>query len=312
MLSREWAIRWQKEGEIKEWGDRVVSVRIGDLVLMAAYQPLWKYGNIQLEQYRQELEEKPQRTRKDDIIVIGGDHNSSVGPREGENWQPGVCGNYGLGTTNEAGKDLLNWCQLNGLSWINSFKNFKDRGTWYSRKWKKWYELDGFIVKQDQRRRMGQMAVIKEDSFSDHRPIAIILKYQIKEKKRRGATKTKKLDLDKFDNEEIRKFYHTKTRERASQRIGEGVNWNQMNRGLIELTEGACGKAKKQVDSLWMRGKEEEAIRLRGTISEKTQKMRETKKQRGNVEEARKELRIARRIYKRQRNNGKRNTGIKF
>ena len=152
MLSREWAIRWQKEGEIKEWGDRVVSVRIGDLVLMAAYKPLWKYGNIQIEQYRQELEEKLQRTRGDDIIVIGGDHNS--------------------------------------------FKNFKDRGTWYSKKWKKWYELDGFIVKQDQRRKMGQMTVIKEDSFSDHRPIAIILKCQIKEIKRRGATKTKTLDLD--------------------------------------------------------------------------------------------------------------------
>ena len=219
MLSREWAIRWQKDGEIKEWGDRVVSVRIGDLVLMAAYQPLWKYGNIQVEQCRQELEEKLQRTRRDDIIVIEGDHNSSVGPWEGENWRPGVCGNYGLGITNEAGKDLLNWCQLNGLSWINSFKNFKDRGTWYSKKWKKWYELDGFIVKQDQRRKMGQMTVIKEDSFSDHRPIAIILRCQIKEIKSRGATKTKKLELDKFDNEEIRKFYQTKTREWASQRI---------------------------------------------------------------------------------------------
>ena len=145
---------------------------------------------------------------------------------------------------------------------------------------------------------MEQMTVIKEDSFSDHRPIAIILKCQIKEIKRRGATKTKKLDLDKVDNEEIRKFYQKKTREWASQRIEEGVNWNQMNRGLIELTEGACGKAKRQVDSPWMRGKEEEAVRLRGTISEKTQKMRETEKQRGNVEEARKELRIARRIYK--------------
>jgi len=35
-----------------------------------------------------------------------------------------------------------------------------------------------------------------------------------------------------------------------------------------------------------MRGKEEEAIRLRGAISDKTQKMREENKQRGNVEEA--------------------------
>ena len=71
---------------------------------------------------------------------------------------------------------------------------------------------------------MGQIAVIKEDSFSDHRPVAIILKCQVKEIQRRGATKTKKLDLDKFDSEEIRKFYQTKTREWASQRIGEGVN----------------------------------------------------------------------------------------
>ena len=203
-----------------------------------------------------------------------------------------------MGTSNEAGKDLLNWCQLNGLSWINSFKNNKERGTWYSKKWEKWYELDGFIVKQDQRRKMGEMTVIKEDSFSDHRPIAIILKYQFKGIKRRGAIKTKKLDLDKFESKEIRKLFQTKTREWASERIGKGVNWTQMIKGLMELTEGVCGKAKRQVDSPWMRGKEEEAIRLRGAISDKTQKMREADKQRGNVEEARKELRIARRIYK--------------
>ena len=48
-------------------------MRIGDLLLMAAYQPLWKYGNIQIEQYRQELEEKLQRTRRDDVIIIGRD-----------------------------------------------------------------------------------------------------------------------------------------------------------------------------------------------------------------------------------------------
>jgi len=79
------------------------------------------------------LEEKLQIARRDDII-IGEDHSSSVGPKEGENWQPGVCGNYGLGKANEAGKDLLNWCQLYGLSWINSFKNIKDGGTSYRKK----------------------------------------------------------------------------------------------------------------------------------------------------------------------------------
>ena len=56
MLSREWAIRWQREGEIKEWGDIMVSMRLGDIVLMAVYQPLWKCGNMLIEQPRQELE----------------------------------------------------------------------------------------------------------------------------------------------------------------------------------------------------------------------------------------------------------------
>ena len=74
------------------------------------------------------MEEKLQRTRRDNIITIGKDHNSSVGPKEGENWYPGVYGDYGLGATNEAGKELLNWCQLNGLSWINSFKSIRVRG----------------------------------------------------------------------------------------------------------------------------------------------------------------------------------------
>ena len=35
------------------------------------------------------------------------------------------------------------------------------------------------------------------------------------------------------------RLYQTKTREWARASIGEGVNWNQMNRGLMELTEGA-------------------------------------------------------------------------
>ena len=65
-------------------------------------------------------------------------------------------------------------------------------------------------MKQDQRKNMGEMAVIKKDSFPDHRPIAIILRYQVKEPKKRGAKQTKRLDLNKSENEEIRKFHQKK------------------------------------------------------------------------------------------------------
>ena len=68
-------------------------------------------------------------------------------------------------------------------------------------------------MKQDQRRKIGEMAVIKEDSFSDHRPIAIAWKCQVKEMKRRGTEQAKRLDLSKFENEEMRRLYQTKPRE---------------------------------------------------------------------------------------------------
>ena len=64
------------------------------------------------------------------------------------------------------------------------------------------------------------MVVVKEDSFSDHRPITTILKCLVKETKRRGTQQTKRLDLTKFENEEIRGLYQIKTREWASARIG--------------------------------------------------------------------------------------------
>ena len=97
--------------------------------------------------------------------------------------QPGVCRNYEAneaGTANEARKDLLNWYELNGLSQISSFKYIKERTTRHNRKWKKWYELDDYLVKQDQKRKVKEKTVIKEDSLSDLRPVAISFKYQVK------------------------------------------------------------------------------------------------------------------------------------
>ena len=30
-------------------------------------------------------------------------------------------GRYGVGTISEAGRDLIDWCEVNGLSFVNSF-----------------------------------------------------------------------------------------------------------------------------------------------------------------------------------------------
>ena len=45
-----------------------------------------------------------------------------------------------------------------------------DRGTWCRETYGKWYELDGFLLKQEQRHRIvKRIRTVKENSFSDHR-----------------------------------------------------------------------------------------------------------------------------------------------
>ena len=71
--------------------------------------------------------------------------------------------------------------------------------------------------------------MIKEDSFSDHRPIAIILKCQVKKTTRKGTKQTKRLDLTKFENGWIRRLGKCKER-RGSKLESDEERTNGVNR----------------------------------------------------------------------------------
>ena len=89
----------------------------------------------------------------------------------------GTKGPFGMGVIDETGEDLLSWCQEQNLSWADSFYHIEDRGTWFHRRSARWYELDGFLVKNHQRKELiKKIETLKEDSFSDHRPKIITVK----------------------------------------------------------------------------------------------------------------------------------------
>ena len=57
-------------------------------------------------------------------MVIGGDFNATVGKgKEREE----VCGRYGLGRPNEAGRDLIEWYEEHELAYANSFVRRKKK-----------------------------------------------------------------------------------------------------------------------------------------------------------------------------------------
>ena len=108
-----------------------------------------------------------------ETLVIGGDFNANIGSNRERR---GVCGKFGIGPGSVAGEDLVNWCEEQGLAWVNSFVAHRKRGTWFSNVYRRWYELDGFIVKgTDRHRLVRKLGTVRENTFSDHKPKKLVI-----------------------------------------------------------------------------------------------------------------------------------------
>ena len=59
---------------------------------------------------------------------------------------------------------------------MNSFFNHKRRGSWFSNIHRRWYELDGFIMRQGQRHRYAKkLSTVGEATISDHKPKKLVV-----------------------------------------------------------------------------------------------------------------------------------------
>ena len=106
-------------------------------------------------------------------LLIGGDWNANVGRGSERN---GVCGEFGVGRMNNADIDLIEWCGVNGLAYMNSFVRHAERGTWFNRMHGRWYELDGFVVKQNERHCMiRRIRSERKNELSDHKPKKVMI-----------------------------------------------------------------------------------------------------------------------------------------
>ena len=81
----------------------------------------------------------------------------------------GVYGRCGIGVMNEAGRDLMEWCGANGLAYVNSYMRHERRGTWQHPSSGRRYELNGFLVRKDERYRLVKgMKAMHASVLSDH------------------------------------------------------------------------------------------------------------------------------------------------
>ena len=84
----------------------------------------------EVEQFYEDLQDPLELTPQKDVLFIVGDWNAKVGSQE----TPGATGKFGLGTQNETGQRLIEFCQENALVRANTlFQQHKRRlYTWTS------------------------------------------------------------------------------------------------------------------------------------------------------------------------------------
>ena len=277
ILRKEALEEWMSGNQRKWFSRRTVAVKINNIKLVAAYQPTTRANREEIEEYRFEMENHLSTSNREEILIVGGDHNSHIGANTN---RPGTSGRYGMRTSNAAGEELLNWCEENCLAYANSFSDHRNRGPWYHQGMGRWYELDGFILKKEQRHRiMKKMWTGAETALSDHRPKIMKIKTGGR-KWRRSHQERRKPQIDHEALRDEKKIeYRRKTAEKCRQRQEEwredSTNWEEISEILTSSAREVCGNRPKKIENPWMQGRGEEMRILNEEISMKLETLRE-------------------------------------
>ena len=253
---------WIASGQQKNFSERVTAVQIGRLRLIPTYQPLWSKGPEEIEKFRKDLENKLARTPKESVPILGGDWNAQVG--RGSQRQ-GIRGKYGLKTeTKEAGESLLDWCEEHQLQHANSYFPIRSRGTWFNQMHRRWYELDGFLMRASDRHQMVRRVATAQDmALSDHKPVWIDIWRE--QKKRRP--RIEKNTADRLGTHEKQRNGGSIPQEDGGKTQRGREDWDSISRKLTDAAEEICGTKKRQIANPCTVGYEEELKSLHTEIS---------------------------------------------
>ena len=312
--------QWCSEGQKVLYDKRTVSVKVEGKILTSTYMPVWHGNNSEeLENEKEVLKKHAAWAKANEVLVIGGDYNAHIGGGED---RPGVCGRFGLRQSNHPGTELLEWLEENGLCYVNSFFNHKRRGTWYNQMLGRWYELDGFIMRNEDRHKYARkINTVGECTISDHKPKKLVLNLVNRRKScQKKKPKIPRISWEKLRQENIAIEYRNKVSElwqEAEEEQIEAENkgctiFDHITKIVTKAAETVCGTEERQLENPWMVGRDAEIQNMRSRITAAINRRNEKRTQQrenGNrdedrrieeeLEAARNELRAARRALQR-------------
>jgi hypothetical protein len=101
--------------------DRIIYKRLKahpvNMTCIQVCAPTTSVVTADIEDFYGSLHSALNETPKEDVLILMGDWNCKIGRGD----EPGTVGRYGLGNRNEAGEQLLEFCEENGLFQANAY-----------------------------------------------------------------------------------------------------------------------------------------------------------------------------------------------
>ena len=159
-----------------------------NITVIRVYAPTNNAEEAEVEWFYEDLQDFLELTHQKDVLFIIGDWNAKVGCQE----TPGVTSKFGLGTRNEAGKRLIEFCQENTLVIANTLFQLY---TWTSPDGQHQNQIAHILCSQRWRSSIPSAKTrLGADCGSDHE--LLIAKFRLKLKKVGKTTRPFRYDVN--------------------------------------------------------------------------------------------------------------------
>ncbi|KAL0195131.1 hypothetical protein M9458_008703, partial [Cirrhinus mrigala] len=233
--------------------DRIISMRLPlrrqqHVTFLSVYSPTLLAEPAEKDKFYTDLRNLLQRTPADDKVIILGDFNARVA------WQ-GVLGKHGVGSCNDNGRLLLEFCAEQQLSITNTIFQQKDsrKTTWMHPHSKHWHLIDYVLVHQKDRSDVLHTRVMPSaECHTDHRLVRCKLRlhFKPKPKKYAGAPK-KKLDIASLQCDAVKANFQADLQCRLEDKIDPTDSspetlWDQLKTAIGKSSKAVLGFVSKR------------------------------------------------------------------
>ena len=145
----------------------------------------------------------------------------------------------------------------------NSYSQHPKRGTWFSSIHRRWYELDGFLMRNRERQQhVRKICTVGEAALSDQKPKK--LRLDLKKRRWREAHVGKRVPMVKWEglsNDQVAGQFRQRMEEVIGERDEEPVGgvetsgWAELAEKAVDVAKEVCGVRSRRVENPWMVGR---------------------------------------------------------